>query len=777
MFPTLILAILLAVAAAFLWLLAERRRAAIGTRATLSDALLLENPAAYIYWGPDDNEFVSPALTTMLGLDNVDCNILRQMMSETDRGRFDALNTALRNRGEGFQFAVDFAELDKSVRIVGQRSLSAAIDMLWITNITAELELNADINSRLAEAERDRDQLQAMLDNLSVPTWVGPQIRLGDRAAPTQTSKAFRDIFGSTPNGPDADAIDALAQRASATGEEQKTRRHIVIDGDRRLLSIVLTPIEGIGVVGQIVDVSVVEELENELARHIAAHSDVLETLAVAIAIYGPDTKLAFYNQAYARLWDSEAQWLDSHPTLGEELEHLRARRRLPEQSDFRAWSDGEINLFTSQIGPRENLMHLPDGRTLRNRVSPHPFGGLLFTYEDVTDRLSLEAEYNTLIEVQRQSLDNLYEAIALIGGDGRLKLCNAAFQRIWNYSDDQVTGEPHVTEMLENARPLISIDGDWEEQRAALVAEATSRTPISGQIELRNGVVLQHSTIPLPDGMVLRTYIDISDRFRVEQALRERAQALEAADDLKTQFIANVSYELRTPLSSVIGFTEMLKHGGIDEFSETQIDYLDSILLSSNQLLGLINDILDLATIEAGYMELNPEIIEIDKLLEGVHMLVRTRASNKELSLTVSYPDDLGTMRADEKRIKQVIFNLATNAINFTPPNGAVVLKAERDDGDIVFTVSDSGIGIAEEKIDRVFDKFERGSETMVRQSDTGAGLGLSLVHSFVDLHGGKVTIKSEQGIGTVVTCRIPAAGPKLETSELTNNISSGTA
>ncbi len=761
MFPTLTLAFLLAVIATFLWFLADRRRARILTHARLTDALLRENPAAYIFWGPGDIETVSPVLAELLGLDRADCQTLRQMMNATDRQRFDDLTTALRNRGESFQFTIDLIATEGvpggSFHITGQRSPGAALDILWIADVTKELKTSANTNFRLANAERDRDQLQAMIDNLAVPAWVIP----AGSTTPAQSSQAFQNIFSAGANNPDMDAIANLTSRALASGRQQQERRHVVIEGDRRLLSITLTPVENIGFVGQAMDISQVRDLEKELDRHIAAHSDVLETLAVAIAIYGPDTKLTFYNQAYARLWDSDAKWLDSHPTLGEELEHLRARRRLPEQSDFRVWSDGEIALFTSQIGPRENLMHLPDGRTLRNRVSPHPFGGLIFTYEDVTDRLSLEAEYNTLIEVQRQSLDNLYEAIALIGGDGKLKLSNAAYKRIWNYSDDQISGEPHVTELLDNARSLIPADGDWKDQRARLVAESTTRTPHSGQISLTNNVVLQYSTVPLPDGMVLRTFIDISDRLRVEQALRERAQALEAADELKTQFIANVSYELRTPLSSVIGFTQMLKHGGVDEFSETQIDYLDSILLSSNELLNLINDILDLATLEAGYMELTPEIFEIDKLMESVHALVRQRAGSKELSLTVDYPDKLGTMRADEKRIKQVMFNLASNAINFTPPGGAVTLNADRDGDDIIFSVSDTGIGIAENQIKRVFDKFERGSDAMVRQSDTGAGLGLSLVQSFVDLHGGEVSITSEQNEGTVVTCRIPSGGP----------------
>ncbi len=234
------------------------------------------------------------------------------------------------------------------------------------------------------------------------------------------------------------------------------------IGGSRRLLRLVEAASRAGGTIGYALDRTEIETAESELARHINAHGEVLESIHAAVAIYGADKRLKFFNSAFARLWALEEDWLAGGPSLDELLERLRDRRRLPEQADARAFKRQQIELFTSLIEPESELLHLPDGRTLSMSVSPHPLGGLIFVYEDVTDRLALERSYNTLIEVQRETLDNLFEAIAVFGSDGRLKLHNPAYRRIWGLSEGDLYGEPHVSDIVEKIRHFYSDAGDW---------------------------------------------------------------------------------------------------------------------------------------------------------------------------------------------------------------------------------------------------------------------------------------------------------------------------
>ena len=349
------------------------------------------------------------------------------------------------------------------------------------------------------------------------------------------------------------------------------------------------------------------------------------------------------------------------------------------------------MKLFTSLIEPIEDLMHLPDGRTLRQREVPRPFGGLLFTYEDVTDRLALERSYNILIEVQRRSLDNLYEGVALIGADGRLKLSNPAYARLWQLAEADLEGEPHIADLIEKCRDFFVLDGEWPEFKQRVVARMTGREARTGRLERGDGSVLEYANVPLPDGAVLLSYIDVTDRFRVERALRERAQALEAADRVKTEFIANVSYELRTPLTSIIGFTEILERESVGLLNDKQHEYPGGVLESSQALLGLINDILDLATIDAGYMALAPSRIDVHTLLRGIYDLTGEQARRQQLKTRFQCRRDVGTMVADERRLRQILVNLMSNAINFTPQGGTITLDAKRQGDAIVFAISDT--------------------------------------------------------------------------------------
>jgi len=778
--------LLLALTVAFAWRLkrslAEVEHAS-ALSARLKEVLSASPDGCYLWDHVTGLESRSPRLESLLRLDAAappGIYTVRERIDQVCWGEFDAALAKLRAGGTGFDLLLPLAPIAggaaKSLRVIGVRVASPAgqplADLVWFRDMSRFVAETARLLGRIESLGSDASRLKVLLDSLPIPAWLrggdlsltfcnaayGRAIELAPAVAVSEGREIAAAVIGSEGR--------ALAERARMTGVAQSESHHVVIGGRRRLLEFVEIPFDHDGSVvamaGYAMDFTDLEKVQTDLSREIAAHGNVLEQLSTAIALYGADRKLKFFNTAYRMLWRLDENWLRAGPDLAEVLEAQRERRRLPEFADFRAYKDDRLRQFSSLIESHEELMHIPDGTTLLRRMIPHPFGGVLFTYDDVTDKLVLERSYNTLIAVQRETLDNLYEGVAVVGGDGRLKLSNPAYARIWNYAPHQLLDEPHISELIEATRRFYGIDDEraWAVAKEAMVAQIMARTPRSGRLDRSDGTVLEYAAVPLPDGNLVLRYVEATDRYRVEEALRERNQALETASRLKSEFIANVSYELRTPLNTIIGFSEILKNEYFGKLNARQKEYGDGILEASQSLLLLINDIIDLATIEAGYMALKLESVDIHAMLVSVLTLTRERARDHNLKLNFDCEANIGSLYADQRRLRQAMFNLISNSIKFTPEGGTITVSARREDGHVLLAVADTGVGVAKEEQGHVFEKFVRGQSTQVRQS--GAGLGLSLVKSFIELHGGHVVMTSEPGVGTEVVCYIPtqAAG-----------------
>ena len=677
-------------------------------------------------------------------------------LSTGDAALLEAARVTLKSKGCPFSFTVKLRG-GSAFAIEGRRTATGET-VLWL--------LDASAAARAEHAAEEAASLRELIDSIPIPVWRRDRDRvLTDcNQAYASALEATREtvLAGGqelTPGGCLASAV------APADGLERRSMcAHIVIGGSRRLMEFVEVPGRDGATIGLALDRTDIETAEAELDRHTRAHAAVLESIGAAIAIYGADKRLKFFNTAFAVLWGLETEWLAGEPSLGEVLERLRERRRVPERADFGAFKRERLQLFTSLIRPQQELMHLPDDRALLLSISPHPFGGLTFVFENVTDRLALERSCNTLTQVRRATLDNLFEGVAVYGSDGRLKLHNPAYLQLWGLSQDDVAGEPHISELIDKTRALLDDGDDWAALKQEIIARITAHLPGSGKLCRNDGSILQAATVPLPDGNVLLTYLDVTDSACVEQALRERNEALETAGRLKSEFVANVSHELRTPLNAVIGFAEILTNQYFGALNPRQLDYSHSILASARVLMRLINDILDLATIEAGCLVLETAPVDIFEMLRTVLSLTRERALSRDLQIELRCPPDIGLVEADERRLKQALFNLISNSIKFTLPGGKITIAASREDNMLVLTVADTGIGIAPADQARVFEKFECG----VRRS--GAGLGLSLVKSLIELHGGTVLIESASVDGTRISCRLPGSQQTVGTVETGN-------
>jgi signal transduction histidine kinase len=522
------------------------------------------------------------------------------------------------------------------------------------------------------------------------------------------------------------------------------------------MMQVTLIPLSHLDiVVGQAQDISREEEIEQRSERNTAANRELLEQLRTAIAIFDGDQKLEFYNSSYAQLWRLEEEWLNGHPKLGDILERLRDTRRLPEQVDFKRYKQTWLELFTTQIGSKEEMIYLPDGSVLRSLVVPHPLGGLLMTFEDVTSGLELESSYNTLMAVQKETLDGLTEGVAVYGSNGRLQLWNPAYATMWALHPEDLEGKLHISQILEKSKKFFPDEG-WDKLREQMTRELFARTDKKGEIRRTDGRILHYVSVALPDGGTMVTFHDVTDTVRVEEALREKTNALEAAERLKLDFLANVSYQLRTPLNAIIGFNEILDKEYFGDLNTRQKEYTKGLGEASEQLMNLINDILDLSTIEAGYMMIVKSPIDVSVMLTALYDLTQEWARGQKIEVNLLIAQDVGLVELDERRIKQGLLNLIRNAIAYTPAGGRITLSADRITDKLALSVIDTGPGIAPEDQTRIFKPFEK-TNTQREDGRGGAGLGLTLVQNIAMLHGGEVELKSAIGAGTAITILIP--------------------
>ncbi len=394
--------------------------------------------------------------------------------------------------------------------------------------------------------------------------------------------------------------------------------------------------------------------------------------------------------------------------------------------------------------------------------TTPNPDGGVTYLFDDVTERLDLERRFEELIRVQGETLDNLAEGVAVFASDGRVRLFNTSFARMWGLSPPMLAERPHIETISVACQPLHGNDPTWQALRQVVTA-IDSREAIAGRLERRDGSVIDCTTVPLPGGATLATFHDVTDSVNVERALRERNEALEDADKIKIDFVHHVSYELRSPLTNIIGFVHLLGDPGIGLLQPKQRDYLDYITVSTNTLLALIDNILDLATIDAGRMHLNLGPVDIRTTMAAAAEGIQDRAVNAGLVLDIQVQNDVGSFTADEQRVRQILFNLLANAANFSPPGATITFAAERRADALVFSVTDRGPGIPQDMLEKVFDWFETNS---IGAHHRGTGIGLSLVRSFVELHGGSVEIASVVGEGTTVTVGFPLGAAVKQTA-----------
>ncbi len=736
----------------------------VDTLGTVEDnyrALASLEPQVCVIWSDSHARLALHTLQATTGVPAKLALLLRfsSWLHSDDAGRMAASLHRLQTRGEGFVSNASTLE-GHVVEIAG--AVCGAETVLRIrpfSPVNKELVRLIGENKRLKQAVYEREKV---LDSLPVPIWLRDS-----QSALNWVNSAYAAAAGAK------NREEALAKQIELFETRQRSELHrmsqakkqgrvklqTVINGAVQIYEAIPAPLEK-GSGGAAFDVAPLAVAKDELDRQMAAHSRTLDKVSTGVAVFGAGRELVYSNDAFARIWALDEVWLQEKPTASELFDLLRQCRLLPEQTNFRKWRDERV-LNWDRNHTLDELWHRPDGRTLHVLTDCRGDGGVTFLFDDVTERISLERQYHTLIESQRETLDHLSEGIAVFGTDGRLQLFNPAFQSLWRLPDAALHDEPHLEVLLfqiEGQAPGAQL---WQTLRDTITGMPEERDTFLDTIGRMDGTYLAYTVTPLPDGGTLVTFADVTDRKRFEDVLLERNEALEASDRLKNAFLSHVSYELRTPLTTIIGFTDLLAEPAIGPLNAKQRDYLNDIKTSSRALLNIINDILDLAVIDAGALDLKLSQVDLKHVIEAAELGVRERLSRGKVHLDVRIAKEAETIIADENRLVQVLYNLLSNAIGFSPEDSTITLACRSEKNGVAISIQDKGLGIPEEEQATIFERFETRSKGSRHR---GAGLGLSLVKSIVELHNGRVRLRSTPGAGTTVTVTLPRRHPALE-------------
>lgn len=634
--------------------------------------------------------------------------------------------------------------------------------VLWFFDTSAAESERAKLSQRLDQTEAALDALTRLIEAAPFPMWYrGPDLNLGLVNSAFVEAVEGRDaadvIARANELVGDTNEAKAAALEAVERGKPVARTQPAIVRGERRMLEIVNVPLPTGAVAGFALDVQSLEDARAELARQMQSQRDLVERMTAGAAQFDADRNLSFFNRPFASMAQLEPEWLNEKPEFDRVLERMREHNRLPETRDFPTWKAERREWFTSPEEMIEEDWMLPGGDHWRVVGQPLRDGGLRIFLEDRTEQARLASARDTLLRVRSATLDNLFEAIGVFASDGRLYLWNRRFSQVWDLDEEWLAEHPRIDEMVPAlARKLVNPTAAAQ-IREMVRKTMSERQPANGRLTLTDGRHFEFAAVPLPDGNALFTLVDVTDSTRIEAALRERATALEQADRIKTDFVANMSYELRTPLTSIGGFAEMLHQGYAGKLAPPASEYVQAILESVERLSKLIDDVLDLTQGDVG-IALERERVDIAGLCRTAIEKLEPRIAEKEQKLQTEIGDSAGFVVGDARRLRESIEHVLENAIGYTDRGGKIRLKAWGDDERAFIQVSDNGAGIAKKDLPRVFNRFDRVAHDRSR-GEAALGLGLPLTRQFIEAHGGKVDLVSAKGKGTTVTFTIPRA------------------
>ncbi|MFN0262317.1 ATP-binding protein [Tepidamorphus sp. 3E244] len=734
----------------------ETQRAAQQARLDRAENLLSAEPQILIAWsssaGTADVQYNADAIQGGPRNEDAILDFEQWLTGEAAQALATAI-ARLRERGTAFDLTLTTRAghpVEANGRTGGGRAL------VRLRSASGSLRELAELRDKQSRLSREMQAVHQLFDTLDFPAWLRDE-----QGALSWVNQTYAQLAGAKTRDEavagrlEIAAVKIQDEMAQARLEGRTFHGEASLGHDNRKLALTEVATRT-GAAGLALDEQASARMKAALEREATIRAEILDRIDTAVAVFDANRRLTFCNKAYRSLWQLDPAFLIMKPEFDEILEHLRADERVPTPPDGMTWRDWVASLIDNTDGEvRTTEWDLPNASlSLKLVTIPHRDGGSTHLVHNLTESLDLQTKLSAQARVQRQTLESLSEAIAVFGQDGKLKLSNPQFAAIWDLDRKDLKARPHVDDIIAACRKLYQGDDDWLALKQNVCGFMDAREPISRMIEREDEKTFELTTVPLSDGATLAVFTDITAAKEVERALRERNEALEQADQLRGNFVSNVSYHLRDPLQSIIGFAQVLSGDAMTPNEEQQREYASYILASSTSLMTIVNDILDLASIQANALELSIGDVELRDTIMTALDALKDRIGEKKVEVTIDVAPRAEHLRGDARRIRQMIFSLAANAIAFSKEGGKVGIDAFADGDMIAIRVADQGEGIPDHLKSRVFGSFETHGD-----GQRGPGLGLSLARGFAIKHGGEITLESEPGQGTTVTIRLPRA------------------
>ena len=634
--------------------------------------------------------------------------------------------------------------------------------LVWVFDFSESHAEMARLRTAAARATSDFAALVGLIEAAPMPMWFR-----GSDLSLQLVNQAYVDAVGGTSAAEVVQGqIELLEPEdgrtptdiARATLESQdKSERTVAatIHGARRTLRVSDLPLGQEGVAGYAIDIEEQQQVAREFRAFRDAQRALLDQLSVGVAAFDPEECLTFANRPFRRLFALTEEAIEARTPFDRFLAEARERGRTPEVRDFPEWRRERAGWFGSSDA-QEEAWPLSGGTHLRVVAQPMPDGGLVLITEDRTEQLALSAVRDTLLRTRTATLDSLFEALAIFAPDGSVQLWNRSFAGTWGLTPELLDRHPSADELLSAiGRNLVRPD-EAGLIGAAVRAATLDRREKGGQVDLADGRTLRFAGIPLPDGNGLLTVLDITASQKAEQALRERAKALEEADAVKARFLANMSYEFRTPLTTIGGYAELLK-SGVAEGPEQAEEYVDAILSAVERLTEQVENVLDLSQSEAGLLPIRKERVD---LLEFLTTIVRDReAAIIAASLSLDLKGRRGrVVEADPRQLGRALGNLLDNAIGGTSEGGRIVIEIRKApegmNWGFEISIADNGRGMSAQELALAQGGAGPGKDG---KPERRTGLGIPLARQLIEAHDGTLELTSRKGAGTTATIHLP--------------------